>query len=223
MATLDERQGQADNQTSPEQPGTSVSYTQAQVDKLVKQREMKARSDALADFGRVKKAAEEATARLERIEREREEAELTSARDEPDKLAIIHARQQSRKSMTELERVKAELEEARVKLAELSIKDAETRKQAVVQEIASEYGVDSAMLAKLAKYTDSSPEAIEEIAQSLPRAQAEGSTPIVLRPDSNRSKGGAPLNKYEIMKNYSSGKMNTVQYAEAMKAAGFQP
>lgn len=220
-ATLDGTQEGADATTSPQAAPTSEAITREQLEAAVR----KARSDALADFGRVKKAADEAAARLARYEKERDEAELSAVGDDPQKLAEVRARQQSRQSSSELERLKQELAERDAQLAELRSQSAEAIRARTVAEMASKHGVDAAILERLAKRTDGTAEAIEELAQSLPKAGAPSTNPgaPVLRPDSNRSRGGSPLTKYQIMQNFTSGKITNEEYARQMAAIGERP
>jgi len=121
----------------------------------------------------------------------------------------------------EHDRLKAELEAAQAKIAEYDAKDKEMTKKQQLQSIASEHGVDAATLEALAKHTTGTPEAIQEIAKALPKVSV--SVVPDLRPDSNRTRGGSPVNKYQIMANFVSGKIGNEEYAKQLAAIGEKP
>ena len=202
---------------------TPKTYTQAELDKAIRD----ARTAVTADVGRLKaesdkayKAATAASERLVRLQREQEERELESAKNEPDKLTAIRERQTRRQKETELEEAQKKLDEANTKLQELSTRDAETTRERTTREIAERLRVDTSRLTKLAKYTDGSAEAIEEIAKELPKLAPKQTTNF--RPDSSEAAGGTPRSVEQVQKDYIAGKINTVQYAEKMKALGKQ-
>jgi hypothetical protein len=216
--------------TSDAEPKTSQetqAYSKEQVDKLME----KVRSDSLAELGRVRKAAEDAikkstdaaTARYQELIKQRELEELENAKDEPDKLAVIKERQLRRQKEAELAKAQEELNEKNARLQELSTKDAETSRGNVSREIAERLKVDPAKLAKLAKFTDGSAEAIEDIAKDLPKLNPTPTRNVNLRPDSNDAAGGTGKTKTQIQEDYVKGKINNIQYAEQMKAHGYTP
>jgi hypothetical protein len=212
---------------SDKQPETSQepkAYSEEQVNKLME----KIRSDSLAELGRMRKATEEAIKKateaskiqVQEILKLREQEELESARDEPDKVATIRERQVRRQKESELAEAQAKLNEATSKLQELSTKELEASKEKTTSEIASRLKVDPIKLAKMAKFTDGSAEAIEEIAKDLPKVTPPRNN---FRPDSNDTAGGTAKTKTQIQEDYIKGKINSIQYAEKMKGAGFSP
>lgn len=228
MATEDERVTRADDSTSPPKPGTSEVVTRVQAEEMVR----KARSDALAEAGRLRKAtdeaikrAEAANARIARMQEDMEKAELEAARGDPDRETQFRTRQELRHRSAELEEAKAELDKTKGQVAELSSIKAEGEKQTLANELAAKYGVDPARLSRLAKFTDGTAEAIEALARDLPKLNppAEVSPTMVVQPDSNRSKGGASLTPMQVRAQYIKGEINAVQYADNMKQLGTTP
>jgi DNA-binding MurR/RpiR family transcriptional regulator len=151
------------------------------------------------------------------MEKERQEAELEAAKDEPDKLAKIRLQQELKKRESDLAKAQDELNNATTKINELTSKDKEINLQTSVKEIAKKMGVSEVTLSKLAKFTDGTVEAIEELAKDLPKQDTK------LEPDDNRSHGGSPQSVNQIRSDYIAGKINSVQYAEKLKAVGAQP
>ena len=167
---------QPDPKLTAEKTGTP-SYSQEQVDKMLRD----AKTSVLADVGRAKKAAEDALARLSKLENERREAELEAAKDDPEALRRIKAEQRA----NELESKLADMEPQLNRLSELDAKEKETERAQVVTEIATRLKTDPERLKKLAKFTDGTREAIEEIARELPKGN-----PKTFKPDSGGSIGG---------------------------------
>lgn len=212
-------------ETSEQQQGTSKNYSQEHVDKLLE----KLRSDSLAELGRVRKAAEDAirkntessNTRLNQLIKEQEERELQLAQGNNDALAVIKEKQARRKLEDELAKAREELNLKDSKLSELSTKDQETAKEKRISEIASRLKVDTKKLMNLSKFTDGSAEAIESIANELPKIVQQPANSY--KPDNNQTSGGSGMSKYQLMSDYSSGKINIAQYEERMKANGWQP
>jgi len=224
---VDEPETQED-QTSAEEQETSQEpqgYSQEQVNKLME----KVRSDSLAELGRVRKAAEdsirkattEATKTYQELIRQRETEELEAARDEPDKVAVIRERQARRAKDAELTEVQIKLNDANTRLQELSTREEAVARERTTRETAERLKVNPARLAELAKFTNGSAEAIEEIAKEMPKLNA--TAPRAIRPDSSDTAGGTPKTKTKIQEDYIGGKINAVQYGEQMKALGLQP
>lgn len=224
MQSQDGTQQQTDLTASADDAETSETYTREQAQKLVQ----KARSDALSEIGRLRKesekaikAAQEANLRLKHYEKERDEAELAAAQDEPEKITALQERQKRRAAEAELTEARAKLEEATSQLSEYSAKEAESGKLTLAQQMAAKHGVDEKVLSKIAKTTDGKAETIEEIAKVLPKVQ--GQQRQTLRPDSNRSHGGAAPTAFQTRKDFISGKITSEQYAEQMRTLGLQP
>lgn len=215
----------------PDSKETPTSYTPEQVKQAVEKATRDARTAVLADAGRIKaeaeralKAARDATDRLDRMQKEQEEAELQNAQGDDDALSAIRARHESRRLKAELDARNAELEAARSQIGEYTNKEREATKQTIAQKVAASQGVDSSLLTRLAKFTDGTEESIEAIAKDLPKAQSKGpESQETFKPDSNRSRGGTPKDKYTVMKDYSAGNINAVQYKEQMNALGLTP
>ncbi len=197
----------------------TATYTQDQLEKAIRE----AKTSVMADARRFQvegekalKAAQDARDRLAQLERDREEAELEAAKDEPDKLRAIRLTQELRQHKADLAKARDELAAKDAKLIDLTAREQEELRKVTVKEVAAKTGVSASLLAKLAKATDGTAEAIEDIAKDLPKEAH-------LRPDSNRSLGGTSQSKTQVMQDYTSGKINTVQYAEKMRALGEEP
>ena len=211
---------QADAKLGTENAGTPT-YTKDQVDKMLRD----ARTAAMADVGRMKteaekalKAASAAADRLKQLEKEREEVELEAAKDEPDRLTMIRTRQQMRQREAELAQAREELNATKTTLTELQSQRAESQKEINAREIAARLGVDLSRLVKLAKFTDGSAEAIEDLAKDLTKNQD-------FHPDSNRGNGGNTRSALEIRKDFIAGKYsnNPEKYEQDLKAVGARP
>jgi hypothetical protein len=157
-----------------------------------------AKSAALADVGRLRaesekaiKAATAANERLNALMKEREEAELATVRDDPEKLTAFQTRQRARQLESDLATRDTELNDLKARLAVFESREAESQKLTKAQEIAGKLNVDPVRLTNLAKFTNGSPEAIEEIAKALPRADGKvGGDGKSFKADSNASIGG---------------------------------
>ena len=119
--------------------------------------------------------------------KQQEEAELGAHRDDEPELRRIRAEQARKKAESNLAQREQELNEANEKIKQYATEKTEATKIQTSTEIATRLNVDADKLINFAKFTDGSPEAIEEIAKDLPKL-----TPPKrgLRPDSNRSLGG---------------------------------
>jgi len=165
----------------------SKTFSQDEVDKAVRD----ARSAALADVGRLQKessnalkAAQAAQERVNQMVKEQEARELEEAKDDPDRLSIVTERQKRRALESELGKVRLDLQEKETTLQQLQSETTETKRTRLVEQTASRFKVDVSRLAKLAKYTEGSIEAIEDLAKEL-------SAQPVLKPDSGGAIGGA--------------------------------
>jgi len=184
------------DKSSQQSKGTST-YTE----EWVKEQVRKARSDALADKGRLETALANAQKIVERM-RQKEEAdlaaELEAHRDDPEYIKSARAIQRATKAETELANKEAELAEKEARLQTYETERSEITKNQTAREIAERLGIDADKLIKLSKRTDGSAEAIEEIAQELPKSNSRGTG----KPDSNSSRGGGSgvLTKEEVGK-----------------------
>ena len=219
---------QDDVKLNPEKTETPQSYTSEQLEKAVEKAVRDARTAVMADVGRTKaeadkalKAATDATERLRKLQKEQEEVELEAVKEEPDLLSAIRARHEARRLKSELEAKDAKLNELEGKIGEFTNKEREAVKLTIAQKVAAARKVDVNLLTKLAKFTDGTEEAIEEIAKDLPKARKSQEEEFT--PDSNRSRGGSSQNVQDVQKDYITGKITTVQYSEKMKALGVMP
>lgn len=196
-------------------------YTAGELAKAV----LDAKTSVLADANRLKaeadkalKTAQASQKRVDEMLRAQEAAELEANRDDPAELKRIRAEQSRKKAESEAAEVRAQLEDANARLAEREAKDKERERESSAREIATRLRVDPARLTKLAKFTDGSTEAIEEIAKDLPKlTNREGEE---FTPDSNRSHGGSAQTEMDIRKDYIGGRITAVQRDEKLKAIG---
>ncbi len=213
---VDGTESQVDVETSPETKGTSKTYTEEQTTELVR----KAKSDALADVGRLKKSAEDALARLNKMVKDQEVAEEETHKDDEPELRRIRSERARREAESNLESERSARTELEEKLRQIDAEKVVSTKERNAREIATRLGVDAGKLGRLAKFTDGTPEAIEDIARDLPKV-TEGKPS--LKTDSGRTLGGSPQTVIQVQEDYIKGKINNVQYAEKMKALGQQP
>uniref|UniRef100_A0A6M3KLH4 Capsid protein n=1 Tax=viral metagenome TaxID=1070528 RepID=A0A6M3KLH4_9ZZZZ len=177
----------------------------------------KARSDALAEVGRLQKAAEQANniaqGAIRRL-REREEEDLRreeeAARGDPERLSTFRSKQAAL-------RAKAEAEEERRKLEE-DKSDIQTQRQEVIEHradrLSEKYNVEPSLLLK---YGGTTKESMEELAKSFgERTTPAGDTTeqhygrMTGPPDSGKTKGSGGLtvqqagkmSPEEVNKNY---------------------
>ena len=181
----DKSSGQT-KETSGEEPET---FTKEEKEEAVR----KAKSDALSEVGRLKKAnevaikaAERANARVEQIIKDQEDAELKAAAGDEERTSAVKERQLRRQAESKLVETERERDEKDEELKTANEEKAEATKERKAREIASRLGVSEKLLVTLAKSTDGSTEAIEDIAKELPK---KGETQT-LRVDSGKTIGG---------------------------------
>ena len=158
--------------TSGGQGGSTSKETETLTKEQAEAMVSKARSDALAEVGRYKKAAETAVEsmkqieeRLSRAEQERFEAELEAVKDEPDKLRDIQRRQRDAKDRLQSESDKRKWDAEKATYDE-RIKRAEAiERRDLAREVAQELGVDFKLLEKYGTDRDS----MVELAKGLPK------------------------------------------------------
>ena len=153
----------------------------------------KGKSDALAEVGRLKKATENAIkaaqaaeTRVDQMIKDQEDAELKSAAGDEERMSAIKERSLRRKAESDLTQLKSELDTKNEELDTANAEKAENTKERNARDAASRLGVDSKMLVKLAKFTDGSTEAIEDVAKELPKKDGGKS----LKVDSGKTTGG---------------------------------
>ena len=170
-------------------PTPQQTFTKDEVDKAVRD----GRSAALADIGRLTKesanslkAAQEAQARVNQMVAEEDKRELEGAEGDPQRLSALQERQRRRTAESELATTKQELAQKNELIQQTETERAESKRTQIVQEVATRFTVDPARLARLAKATDGSVEAIEDLAKDLPT----GTPKTPLKPDSGGAIGG---------------------------------
>ena len=178
-------------------PSTGEKGTSEQPKTYTEEEKAKAVSDALSAAGRIAKQLDQQREALEaerkqltasrvQWQREKDEAELEAARDDPDALKSLRARQKQSEREAELDRREQELKISGEKHAEALKGVAQYTKERNAHEIAARLNVDFELLMK---FTDGSTEAMEELAKALPK---KGEATI-LRPDSGRTIGGGSI------------------------------
>lgn len=180
--------GQA--QTSGQGTTTSTdTYTKTQVQEMLR----KAQSDAQTEIGRavrdgIKQATKGITDKYQEMMNQQASDFEALLEDKPNEISVLKEKQKSRQRESHLAQMQADLEAANARITEFEGKEKEGQKLTLAQEVASTFGVDSAVLTRLAKRTDGSREEIEDIAKDLPKQNPnnQGSG----RPDLNQSRGG---------------------------------
>ena len=189
---MDEKENPQDN-PSGDTPGTSEKEPESFTKEEKEEAERKARSDALSEVGRLKKAADAAqkaakaaNERIEQMVKDQEDAELKAAAGDEERTSAVKERQLRRQAESKLAETERERDEKDEELKTANEEKVEATKERKAREIASRLGVSEKLLVKLAKSTDGSIEAIEEIAKELPK---KGETPA-LKVDSGKTIGG---------------------------------
>jgi len=161
--------------------------------KKLEEAERKGKSDGLVEVGRLRTEnaklisnSQRITARLDRIQKESDEAEIKAAEGNTEQLSAITERQTRRTAESNLESMTLERDEVNEKLQGYEKIEASLKGEETASEVAERLNVDKKSLVKLAKRTDWSLEAIEEIAGELPKKGEEKT----LKVDSNRTIGG---------------------------------
>lgn len=204
-------------------PSADPKQTSTVTEEQALERERKARSDALADAGRFKAEAEKASRnaqaaleRLNRLEQERIDAELESNKDDPAEIKRIRAEQKVKQLEADLAKEREAKTEYEARLQTIENEMTERNKSSISQTIAQKFNVDPVKLATLAKLTDGSEQAIEAVAEALPKRTAK------LTPDSNRSVGGL-LTWEQIQADFSKDPYNPTYYQRYIEAKSQRP
>ncbi len=175
--------------------------TSEQPETFTKDSQEKAVSDALSKAGRDAKSITDKTSKAEKLlenaqgimdkakakQQQDDEAELEAAKGDNERLSALQERQAHRGTKSELAESKRELSDRDERLKLIDGEKAEATKESSAREIATRLDVDANSLVKLAKLTDGSKEAIEEIASSLPK---KGETKPSLKLDPGGVTGG---------------------------------
>lgn len=186
----DTSEGQGGNTPEQETP----TFTKKQADALV----VKARSDALAEVGRLKKAADDANRiaqdvlkRLQTREQEDMRREEEAAKDDPEKLSALQMRRQAQQEKIAVEEDRRRVEADRTEI--------QTQRQEILEHraerLAEKYNADAALLLK---YGGSSKESMEELAKSFGERTSTGESPkgrMTTSPDSGKTKGSGTARK----------------------------
>ena len=189
---LDETK-ETQDESSEDAKGTSDENEETFTKEQLEEAGRKGKSDALAEAGRMKKttenaikAAQAAETRIDQMIKDQEDAELKSAAGDEEKLSAIKERQLRRVAESNLAKMTSDLNEKTEELATANVEKAENAKERNARDAATRLGVDGKLLVKLAKFTDGTIEAIEEIAKSLPTKEEKK----VLKVDSGKTIGG---------------------------------
>jgi len=206
---------------SSEKAGTPQVFTRDDVDKAVRD----AKSAALADVGRFQKeaanamkAAQAAEGRVKQMLQEQDKRELDEARDDPAQLTALQERQKRRQIESELAEARQELTQKSEQLTQAEARRTEIERERLVNEVSTRFKVDAGRLAKMAKFTEGTPEAIEDLAKELVGNDGKSG----LKPDSNRAIGGA-LGREQIIANYTKDPRNLAnkeRYFELRRSEG---
>ncbi|KKN60871.1 hypothetical protein LCGC14_0527420 [marine sediment metagenome] len=193
--------------------------------KKLEEAERKGKSDGLVEVGRLRTEnaklvsnSQKITARLDRIQKESDEAEIKAAEGNTEQLSAITERQTRRTAESNLESMTQERDEANEKLQGYTKIEASLKGEEIANEVAERLGVDKRSLIKLAKRTDWSLEAIEEIANELPK---KGGTVELDKVDSGRTIGGKGREKIveDYIKNPDDPKIKQ-RYTELRASEG---
>ncbi len=162
----------------------------------------KAASDALAKAGRTAKAFEQREEAIKAREekhtdevRARRERELENVQDDASALTKVRAKHKLEEVNSELAKLKSELEAEREKGKQRDGEVVVSTQERNAREIATHLNVEEKTLLALSKRTDGSKEAIEEIAQALPKL-GEPKKPVT--PDSGKTLGGGTLTVEQV-------------------------
>ncbi len=220
---LDEPDNKQDN-TSADEKETSEKETETFTKKQLDEARIQGKSDGLSESGRLRKAkeasdkiAERAIARMEKFEKQIEDDELSRAEGDEKKISAINERRIRRQAETDLANKNTEVDELNEKLRQAEEISGQYTKEQNAREIATRLDVDSKRLVKLAKLTDGSKEAIEELASELPK---KGETKS-LKADSSKTIGGKDWERVRdaYIKNPNDAQ-NTERYEEMRKTQG---
>lgn len=215
----DETNNQPDVTLEAEKTGTqgiTFTHTQADVDKAVRD----ARTAVLVDIGRSQaasakaiKVAQDAQERLNHMIAEQDRRELEDAEGDPQRLSALQERQGRRRVESENAQLMQQLAQKDELIQQHEKEKASNELEKTVQVVATRFAVDPLRLANLAKYTDGSLVAIEDLAKELPANTAKPP----LRPDPNRGSGGGTQNLAQLVKVDTRG-MSIDQLEEHRKA-----
>lgn len=208
---------------TPEVTETPKTFTKEEVEKQVRD----ARSAALADIGRLRKesetamkAAQKAQERIDNLLKEQEAAELAAAEGNPEQLSAVQERQKRRRTEAELAKVQTELDTHKTRLQEIESEKETIKTDQMIREIADKQNVSYDRLASLAKrFKEVTPEAIEDLAQDLPKKQP----PTSIKTDSNTSSSGKHSDATQVRNDYIAGKLSSVEYERKMRELGKEP
>lgn len=203
-AMTDETTPQQGDQTSAGDSGTTSEEKPTLTITQARAMSAKDRSDALAELGRIKKAAEDngriaqdALRRLQEYEEGALRREEEAAKDDPDKLSAIRERRTSARRVAEAEakerQVAARESEFQAQLQELlSIR---------AERLSEKYNASQDVLLK---YGGGTKESMEELAKTFGErktAPGETKTRVTSPPDSGKNTGGGKqLTKEDVAK-----------------------
>lgn len=200
---MDKSTTQADATLSNEEektPKETPTLTESQV----RVREAKARNDALAEVGRLRKAADDANKIAQDVVRrlqQREEADLAreeeAIKDDPEKLSALRLKRDAI-------RIKAEVEEIK-RTTEVEKAEIQSGRQEILQHhadrLSERYNVNADILLK---YGGNSKSSLEDLAKSYgEKVSDESKIRVTSPPDSGKTKGGGKELTVEDVKKMS--------------------
>ncbi len=191
LNTLQDTTGKASGSEAGTTPAEETqTLTKAQAEEMVTKAVQKARIDAGRDAKTLEqreqavKTKEEKHAQAVQARRERE---IEDVRDDAGALKDTRAKHKLEDTNAELAKTKSELDAEREKGKQRDEVVAKTTQEQNAREIATRLNVDEKTLSALSKHTDGSKEAIEAMAQALPK-MGEVKKPVT--PDSGKTIGG---------------------------------
>lgn len=188
-----EKQDPSAEQKETSEQQEPQTFTQEERDKAVSDalsaagRDAKSITDKSAEATRILEAAQQlqrdTKAERERWQDERDEAERESVRTDTDALKSVEERQRQRRERDKLAEDRRKLDDDTAKHQEKFQKADQAERREKATEIATRHNVDAETLIK---FTDGSPEAMEGLAQTLPK---KGEPKPALKIDSSKTVG----------------------------------
>jgi len=196
MGETDNPKGDVTEQTSEGKEGTTSQEIQTFTKKQVEDAVAKARSDALTEVGRLRKAyedtkqyADSAMSRIKQIEEESYRSQEEQAKDDPDELSRIRRRRQDAERQVKLEERETKVKTQLDRLLQVTAK-----------ELSKQYSVSDDILLK---YAGEDADSMEVLAKSFGERTIPGKsvTRMTEQPDDGKTKGNTKgLTKEDVSK-----------------------
>jgi len=212
-------------QTSEGESGTTSQEAPTFTQEQVAAREAKARSDALAEVGRLRKALDAASkagqGAIERL-RQREEEDLRreeeAVRDDPEKMSALQMKRKAMETLKRAEEVTSRLETEKTEITT----QREQLRHEYAERYAEKYNVSPDILLE---YGGNTRESIEKLAKTFgEKSKTSGETTSsetqIIRqtkaPDSGKTKGGVTSGREPTLEEVSSA--STQEFAAKVKS-----